>query len=96
MVPTILANHPSKYRRVGRPLKCPTFSVSSLHGPRAAAGTEAEPDQPIHSQSHILLSCRAVSDLRAECEPDDDASLATFFRKVVARNMELEEEEEND
>ena len=48
-----------------------------------------------HSQSHILFHCEAVNDLRNECDIEDNKSLAEFFRKAVARNMELEDEIEN-
>ena len=51
---------------------------------------EQETPPPLHSQSHILTECEAMSDLRSEWEPNDDYSLAMFFKKVVARNMELE------
>ena len=88
LVPTILMNFPSKYRRIGRPLTCPSCSRpgSSL----STATTES--DTPLHSQSHILTECTAVSDLRADCDLEDDKSLAVFFKKVVARHMEMEDE----
>ena len=52
---------------------------------------EQQAPQPLHSQSHILTECQAVCDLRTECDPNDDYSLALFFKKVVARNMEIED-----
>ena len=87
LVPTILANFASKYRRRGQSLACP--SCSAPHHATSSDGEER--NQPLHSQSHILTDCAAVSDLRAECEPRDDFSLAEFFKKVVARNMEIED-----
>ena len=86
LVPTILGNFASKYRRRGQSLTCPAC-LSPGHGSSEQEGR----NQPLHSQSHILTDCVAVSDLRAECDPQDDVSLADFFKKVVARNMEIEE-----
>ena len=87
LVPTILANFPSKYRRRGQSLTCPSCStpVSS----ELEVGEQQM--EPLHSQSHILTECEAVRDIRDECEPQDDFSLAQFFKKVVARNMEIED-----
>ena len=97
MVPTVLANHPSKHRRAGRPITCPSCTGPGSAVPGTPPGPGTAHSQPLHSQSHILTSCPAVLDLRAECDPEDDASLATFFRRVVARHMELEERvEENE
>ena len=36
--------------------------------------------------------CLGVRDLLEECDPSDDQSLATFFMRVVARNMEINAE----
>ena len=94
LVPTIRKNYSSKYRRRGQPLTCPTCTQLNL--PPSSSSVTAVPGEtdsaPLHSQSHILNDCIAVSDLRSECEPSDDNSLAEFFKKVVARHMELEEE----
>ena len=94
LVPTILMNFPSKYRRVGRSLTCPTCSTPrpSTSPARNESGEENKSFNPLHSQSHILTDCAAVSDLRDECDPEDDESLAVFFRKVVARHMEMDNE----
>ena len=96
LVPTILMNYPSKHRRSGRPLTCPSCSrTSPTHASSSAmsvSGASAQTVTPLHSQSHIMTECIAVSDLRAECNPEDDTSLAVFFRKVVARHMEMEDE----
>ena len=54
------------------------------------AGQEVQA-QPLHSQTHIETTCSLVSDLRAECPPIDDRSLAELYRKIVARHMQLEE-----
>ena len=70
-------------------LFCPSCSAQN------PGGSEQEEDEqstkPLHSQSHILTECVAVSDIRDECEPQDDYSLANFFKKVVAHNMDIEE-----
>ena len=93
LVPTIRKNYSSKYRKMGQPLTCPSCTqMSPAQSQSAVTATEGETDPaPLHSQSHILNDCIAVSDLRTECEPSDDHSLAEFFRKVVARHMELED-----
>ena len=104
LVPSILANYPSKYRRMGKSLSCPSCSrathsvvtrteTSELVGERPPAPS---PATPLHSQSHLLSGeCEAVRDLLDECEPSDDKSLAIFFMRVVARNMEIEDLEES-
>ena len=80
------------------PLSCP--SCSSVSSPPARTGTRETGDQssqspPIHSQSHLLSGqCLGVRDLFEECDPSDDQSLATFFMKVVARNMEINGEDD--
>ena len=89
LVPTILANFSSKYRRRGQSLTCP--SCSALTPDRSEQEDSIGQTEPLHSQSHILTECVAVRDLREECEPRDDFSLAEFFKKVVARNMEIED-----
>ena len=86
-VPTIPANYPSKYRRSGRPLTCPTCSQS----PTSSMDRE-EMVMPLLSQSHLLTECSAVAEFRDECNPSEDASLVRFFRRVVAKHMELEED----
>ena len=91
LVPTIRNNYPSKYRRRGIPLTCPTCSNPSLSTTSGPKTSDTAPP-PLHSQSHILTDCLGVSDLRAECNEKDDKSLAIFFRKVVARQMEIEED----
>ena len=85
LVPTIRSNYPSKYRRQGIPLTCPTCSDPS------SSTTSSTASPPLHSQSHLLTDCVGVSDLRAECDENDDKSLAVFFKKVVARHMEIDD-----
>ena len=68
-----------------RPSSPPHSSTATGEG-----DDQNQPTKPLHS--HNLTDCVASSDLRAECEPSDDRSLAIFFRKVVARHMELEKE----
>ena len=84
LVPTIRKNHSSKYRRMGQPLTCPMCTHLNL--PLSSSSVAAVPVETERND------CIAVSDLRSECEPSDDNSLAEFVRKVVARHMELEEE----
>ena len=86
MVPTILANYVLKYRKRGQSLACPSCST-----PCSISSDQQDMNQPLHSQSHILTDCVAVSDLRDECDQEDDQSLAEFFKRVVARNMEIED-----
>ena len=87
MVPTIPANFPSKHRKRGQSLTCPSCSDPGVAG----SGEEAqEPRLHLLSQSHLLHHCEAVQDLRGECDPQDDRSLAEFFKQVVARNMEID------
>ena len=108
LVPTILGNFPSKYRRQGRTLACFSCSQGPSRTPGTGSGghistvtSSSSPhppppnSPPIHSQSHLLSGeCAAVSDLLFECDKQDDKSLAVFFRKVVARNMEIDEAED--
>ena len=91
LVPTIRSNYPSKYRRQDIPLTCPTCSNLSS-SPTSGLPTSDTAPPPLHSQSHILTDCVGVSDLRAECNEKDDKSLAVFFRKVVARHIEMGED----
>ena len=94
LVPTILANYPDKHRRQGKSLVCRSCSPSTTE--TAGSSSTAEPPAPLHSQSHLLSGeCAAVNDLLIDCDPRDDKSLALFFRRVVARNMEIDEAEEN-
>ena len=100
LVPTIRKNYASLYRRKGKPLTCPSCTMSSSNPtlPLNTTTTESSssnpsPPQPVHSQSHLLTSCEAVRDIREECQPwEDDKSLAEFFRQVVARHLEMGEE----
>ena len=86
-VPTIMKNASSKYRRMGVPLTCPSCSKPSLSSMNSSSSTST----PLHSQSHLLTSCEAVRDIREEVMPGagDDRSLAEFFRRVVARHLEM-------
>ena len=96
LVPTILMNFPSKYRRTGRPLTCPSCSrprsTPDLSTAMRESGKHNQSTSPLHSQSHMLTDCIAMSDLRTDSDPHDDASLAIFFKKVVARHMEMEDD----
>ena len=85
VVPTIRGNFPSKYRRREQTIICPSCSSGEPDG----EGTSDK--KQIQSQSHILEFCESVRDLREQCDPTNDTSLAEFFRKVVARNLEIEE-----
>ena len=77
LVPTILANYPSKYRRQGRSLACFACSQSAARTPGTGSGgqvsTSTSSPPPIHSQSHLLSGeCQGVSDLVIDCDPQDD------------------------
>ena len=95
LVPTILGNQPSRYRRRGLTLSCPSCSLqppreTGMSAAREPAAENSTPP-PIHSQSHLLSGdCEGVSDLLIDCDTRDDKSLAIFFQRVVARNMEIE------
>ena len=93
LVPTIRGNFSSKYRRMGQHLTCPLCSeMNQSLTSRTDTGEQGEiSSTPLHSQTHILYDCEFVQDLRNECDPEDDNSLVSFFKKVVARNMELED-----
>jgi len=82
------------------PIACPSCSTPSSPGSGISRARDSGEDRssqvspPPHSQSHLLSGeCHAVRDILEECEPMDDQGLATFFRKVVARNMEINTEE---
>ena len=78
MVQTIPANFSSQYRRRGLSIIC-----SSCSGPSAPesyrrpgqsdAPPGSPPSPPILSQSHLLTTCSAVSDIREQCNPLDEA-----------------------
>ena len=93
LVPTILGNYPSKHRRRGKSLACPMCLISDEMEKGSTAPRESSPPSPpLHSQSHLLSGqCEGVRDLLDDCEPRDDQSLVTFFRRVMARNLEVEE-----
>ena len=97
LVPTIRKNFSSKYRKMGQPLTCPSCSqMNESLTSRSTTGEQGETSPvPLHSQTHILYDCEYVSDLRNDCDPEDDQSLVDFFTKVVARNMELEDNMDN-
>ena len=90
LVPTILGNYPSKFRRQGRSLTCPSCSAPS---PNLSGNSSMNNFSfPLHSQTHVLTECPLVSDLRAEYRPSEgnDEALALFLKNVVARHMELD------
>ena len=50
---------------------------------------------PLHSQPHLLSgNFPSVRDLLEDCDQEDDQSLAVFFKRVVARNMEINIDDE--
>ena len=96
MVQTIPAHFSSQYRRKGLSTIC--YSCSGPRAPepylrpdQSAAPPASPPSPPILSQSHLLTTCTAFSDIRAGLNPLDEHSIVLFFRRIVARNMELEE-----
>ena len=99
MVP-VPANFSSQYRRRGLSLTCPSCTMQSpaRSNTRDSCDMTATPNPPppILSQSHLLTNCVAVSDLRETCNPDDEESVALFFRRVVARQMEIDEADKQD
>ena len=79
IIPTIKACYPSKYRRQGIPLTCPSCTpASSIAASQSSSTTESREgvSPPLHSLTHILEDCELVSDLRANCTVSDDHSLA--------------------
>ena len=86
-VPEIRSNFPGKYRKESKPLTCPSCVTVAVPGPDTMT---VQP--PLHTQTHILYECEEFRDLQQECDPEDDQSLAVFFRKVVARRLELDED----
>ena len=85
MVQTIPANFSSQYRRKGLSTIC--YSCSGPSAPelyprpdQSAAPPASPPSPPILSQSHLLTTCTAVSDIRAELNPLDEHSIISFFR----------------
>ena len=92
LIPYIKANYPSKYRRQGKPLTCPSCPPSaSVPASGTQGSSQEEVSPPLHSQTHVGTACILVSDLRSEYRQDDDKSVAEFFKRVTARHMELEE-----
>ena len=77
LVQTLRKNFPTMYRRMGQPLTCPSCSTRTLS--EVTSDNSETHSSPPHSQSHILESCEAVEDLRTECDPDDNRSLAEYF-----------------
>ena len=48
-------------------------------------------DEPIDSQSHLLTSCLAFSDLRDQFDTESDLGLVNFFTAVIKRRLEEED-----
>ena len=97
------ANFPSQYRRRGLSLACPSCSGPSSIRPTTlrtdmsdpAAPPTSPPPPPTLSQSHLLTTCPGVADIRADCNIFDEESVTLFFRRVVARSLEIEEFDNN-
>ena len=88
----IPANFPSLYRRRGLSLTCPScMGLSSAEPSRDEQDSHPPAPHPLLSQSHLLTDCVAVSDIRAECSLRDEESIALFFLKVLARNLEIDQ-----
>ena len=94
LIQGIMGNYPSKFRRLGKSLTCPSCSApqSNLSSNSAMGESRSQDSPPLHSQSHVLTECVLVSDLRDEFRPNDgnDEALAMFLKKVVSRHMELD------
>ena len=93
LIPTIKANWPSKYRRQGIPITCPSCTPTRLSSSLSSSSTDTrnneESSPTLHSQTHILSDCLLVSGLRDECNQSNDKSLAEFLKRVIARHMDL-------
>ena len=88
------ANFPAKYRRSGESMACPSCAelspATNLSRDLSDASLAPPTSPPILSQSHLLTNCLAVSDLRADCRLDSEESIALFFRRVMARHLEID------
>ena len=92
MVPELRANFPSKYRRQGLSLSCPSCTEPSSPASQGTTGSEtAGREGARDSQAHVMYDCSAFSDLRETYDLDNDREVAQFFKAVVARRMDLEE-----
>ena len=81
-------NFPSKYRKQGTSLKCKSCK-NLLPGNQSLNDTN---EVNIEQQSHFLEICPVFSDLRSEYDTDSDLGLIEFYRAVVARRIEDDEE----
>ena len=77
LVPTVRKNFSRKYRNS-------TFSCQSC-----VKDTTSNPSasKPQDSQLHLLLECKAFSDLRESLNTNDDYQVVEFFRKVVEQRQ---------
>ena len=84
MLQTVKSNFSSKYKHT-------SMSCQSCKGMKRE--TEDSEDDPIDSQSHLLTSCLAFSDIRDQYDTNTDLGLVKFFSAVIERRIEEEEEE---
>ena len=86
MVQTVRKNFKRKYR--DKSLKCPSC--------KPFYGDSDEDVLPDDSQSHLSLECPAFSDLREQLDSSDEGSLADFFRQVISRRLNQEEDQDQE
>ena len=82
MLETVRGNFSNKY-------KLTSLSCQSCKG--IVDQNNATNEEPIDSQSHLLTSCLAFSDLRNQFNTDSDLGLVKFFTAVIERRKEEED-----
>ena len=80
MVETVRYNFSNKYR------------TDSLECQSCKAMTPGSEETPRDTQSHLLTTCPAFSDLRTEYDTQSDLGLVQFFKAVIERRVGNEED----
>ena len=72
----VRANFPNKYKHE---------SLECHHCRQNNTQTDEQTANPLDSQSHLLESCPAYSDLRDQFDTETDLGIVHFFRAVMER-----------
>ena len=87
MVNSVRGNFPSKYRRLGKSLSCPSCEEINDERSNLNITLNSQPN-PRDSQFHILTECCAYDDLRVKYQNMSDSNLISFFQEVVEMRVQ--------
>ena len=82
MVSTVKSNFKQNFKNK-------SLSCDSCKHLRADKGEE---EKPIDSQLHLMESCEAFEDLRAQSDLNSDSGLVFFFKEVIKRRIKESED----